>query len=392
MAADTRRHVYSADSHIVEPAELFATLERRYGERAPRIVHDPDWGDFLVAPGVTGREAFSGRYAGIPVGRLGVAGANLDDPETQRGIRLGYAGLRRGIVDPTERIKDQDADGAKLEVLFPSLYFRVFGLPDTEVLLDAFRLYNDWLAEYMGQAPQRLVGLALIPMQDPAAARVELERASKRGFRGGCIPCTAPGGRPYHDSSYDSVWAAAQEARFPLAMHIFTGANEGVSGLRDLDAITSYASAATVIQITVSDLICQGVAHRFPNLKFVCAEWNTGWLAHWLERLDHAFYRSRGAAVAELDLKPIEYWRRQFYATFEDDRVGVMSRDMIGVNTLMFGNDYPHHDSIWPHSQEVLDDIFDGVPAKDRHAMTVGNLAELYGLSPLPLGEPGDAR
>src|SRR5207244_3523673 len=78
---------YSADSHIVEPQELFAGLERRYGERAPRIVHDPDWGDFLIAPGVTGREAFSARYAGVPVGRLGIAGARLDDPVTQQQIK-----------------------------------------------------------------------------------------------------------------------------------------------------------------------------------------------------------------------------------------------------------------------------------------------------------------
>ena len=147
-----------------------------------------------------------------------------------------------------------------------------------------------------------------------------------------------------------------------------------------MNAITSYASAATTIQITVADLICQGVAHRFPDLRFVCAEWNTGWLAHWLERLDHAFYRSRSAAPPELDLLPSEYWRRQFYATYEDDVVGVMSREPIGVKTLLFGNDYPHHDSIWPNSQRVLDGLFGEVPGTDRYAMTVGNLANLYGL------------
>ena len=62
----------------------------------------------------------------------------------------------------------------------------------------------------------------------------------------------------------------------------------------------------------------------------MCAEWNTGWLAHWLERLDHAFYRSRAAAAPELDLKPTEYWRRQFYATFEDDRSAGDIEDLLG--------------------------------------------------------------
>jgi predicted TIM-barrel fold metal-dependent hydrolase len=298
----------------------------------------------------------------------------------QANIRRGYGNIPDTVSDPKARVKAQDQDGVSLEVLYPSLYFRCFGLPDVEVLLEAFRNYNDWMAEYVSGAPKRLLGLALLPMQEPAEAEAELNRALKMGFRGACIPCTAPGGRPYYDSAYDGVWARAQEAHIPLSMHIFTGAHEGVSGLRDLNAIAAYASAATTIQITVADLICQGVAHRFPELKFVCAEWNTGWLAHWLERLDHAFYRSRSAAPAEVNLLPSEYWRRQFYATFEDDAVGVLSREQIGVTTLLFGNDYPHHDSIWPNSRRVLNHIFEGVSASDRHAMTVGNLSMLYHL------------
>jgi predicted TIM-barrel fold metal-dependent hydrolase len=372
---------YSADSHIVEPRELFDSLERKFGERAPRVVTDPDWGDFLVAPGVTGREAFSPRYSGVPVGRQAIAGARLDDPVVQQAIRRGYGNIPATVSNPRQRLDAQERDGVSLEVLYPSLFFRVFGLPDREVMLEAFHRYNDWLAEYVSAAPERLMGLALLPMHEPDEAEAELNRALKLGFRGGCIPCTAPNGRPYFDPAYDRIWALAQEARFPLSMHIFTGAHEGVSGMRDLNAITAYASSAMTIQITVSDLICQGVAHRFPQLRFVCAEWNTGWLAHWLERLDHAFYRSRNAAPAEVDMLPSEYWRRQFYATYEDDAVGVMSRDQIGVGTLLFGNDYPHHDSIWPNTQRVLDEIFEGVSTEDRHAMTVGNLAGLYGLA-----------
>ena len=72
------------------------------------------------------------------------------------------------------------------------------------------------------------------------------------------------------------------------------------------------------------------MAHRFPGLKFVSAEFNTGWIANWLERLDHSLYRSRSAAPDYVDLTPSEYWRRQFYATFEDDRHGILTRDSIG--------------------------------------------------------------
>lgn len=374
---------YSADSHIVEPPEIFAELQRKFGDRAPHVINDPDFGDFLVTPGVADREGFNPRVPGVPVGRLGIAGGNLNNPEVQAQIRRGYEGIPRGVMDPSQRAREQEADGVALEVLYPSLYFRVFGMPDTEVVLEAFRLYNDWLLDYERRANGRVVALALLPMNDPTAAAKELDRVLKMGYRGACIPCTAPSGTPYHDAAYDPVWARAQEARVPLGLHIFTNA-QGMTGLAGANPIVSYASSATIIQITLADLICGGVAHRFPELKFIAAEWETGWLAHWLQRLDHAFYRSRRVASPDLNMKPSQYWSRQFYATFEDDAIGVLTRDRIGVHTLMWGNDYPHHDSIWPHSQKVLDQIFEGVPQADRHAMTVGNVAQLYGL-PVPV-------
>jgi predicted TIM-barrel fold metal-dependent hydrolase len=371
----------SADSHIVEPREVFDGVAERFGDRAPRIIQHPDWSDFLTTP-AAGAGPMPG-IAGLPVGRLGIAGRRLDDPETQRVMRKGYAGMNPGIADPVARMKEQDQDGVRGEVLYPSLFFRVFGLADMEVLQALFRSYNDWLMNYCSQEPDRLIGLALLPMQDPVAAVEELERVLKLGFKGACIPCTAIGGRPYHDPAYDKIWATAEEAGFPLSLHIFTGAHEGITGLRDVDPIAAYASAAVIIQLTLSDLICQGVAHRFPGLKFVSVEFNTGWLANWLERLDHAFYRARSSAPAELDLQPSEYWKRQFYATFEDDRNGILTRDVPGVETLMWGNDYPHHDSVWPHSQKVLDRVFEGVPNDVRRATTVTNVAALYGL-PVP--------
>jgi predicted TIM-barrel fold metal-dependent hydrolase len=371
----------SADSHIVEPGEVFAGLSDRFGDRAPRIVHEDGRGDFLVIgdrPEPTrGSVEWLIRY-GQGIGRLGIAGRRLDNPETHDQIRQGYAGLIQGVLDPAARIQDQDLDGVGLEVLYPTVYFVMFNLEDPNLVTACFRNYNDWLASYCSHASDRLIGLALIPLQDPNEAVIELQRAIKLGFRGGCIPSSMPASRPYHDPAYDRVWALAEEANFPLSLHSFTDAFNGVVGMEGLDAIASYANYATTIQISIIDLICQGVAHRFPNLKFVCTEWNTGWLAHWLERLDHSFYRSRANAPSEIDMQPSEYWKRQFYATFEDDRIGILTRDWIGTNTLMWGSDYPHHDSVWPHSQEVLDRIFDGVPTDVREAMTQGNVSKLY--------------
>ena len=82
-----------------------------------------------------------------------------------------------------------------------------------------------------------------------------------------------------------------------------------------------------------------------------------------------------------LDLKPSEYWRRQFFATFEDDRPGMLTREAIGVETLMWGCDFPHHDSVWPNSQETLEMVFEGMTDDVRRITTLDNVAKLYGLS-----------
>ena len=74
----------------------------------------------------------------------------------------------------------------------------------------------------------------------------------------------------------------------------------------------------------------------------------------------------------------------KFHAvTFDDDTIGVLTRHVIGVDNLIWGNDSPHHDSIWPHSQAVIARIFAGVPEEDKATMTCGNVTKLYGLTPL---------
>jgi predicted TIM-barrel fold metal-dependent hydrolase len=384
----------SADSHVVEAPEVFAGLAQRFGDEGPRIASVDGQVDAMVIPARSVRA--------VPAGELGIAGRRLDpgrrierrpghkpspedkgDPYIQEIVRRGYAGLREGLLRGGARAADQDQDGIRAEVLYPSIFFSIFGLDNIDLVVACFRNYNDWMADYCRPAGERLVGLALIPLHDPAAGAKEIERALRMGFRGGCIPCTAPVQRPYRDPAYERVWAAAEEADFPLSMHAGTngprrrpiGANPG------FDYLIAYAGAAVSIQQTLAELLCQGVAHRHPRLKFVVAEFNTGWIAHWLDRLDQAVRRTPEAAADCLDLLPSEYWRRQFFATFEDDRAGVLTRELVGVNNLMWANDYPHLDSTWPCSHQILDEILCDVPAGQRRIMTHDNAAALYRLA-----------
>ena len=108
------------------------------------------------------------------------------------------------------------------------------------------------------------------------------------------------------------------------------------------------------------------------------SEFETGWVAQCLARLDHAAYRTPTFAVDYLTMKPSDYFRRQFHVTFEDDEAGILTRNMIGVDCLLWGNDYPHHDAIWPHSMKILDETMADVPADERERMCFTNTIELY--------------
>jgi predicted TIM-barrel fold metal-dependent hydrolase len=367
---------YSCDSHVVEPPEVFSGLEARFGSRAPQIVngHQGRPGEFVLLPG----------SPPIPIGRLGIAGNRLDDPATQERISRGYAGLNPGVLDPHKRLDEQTQDGIVGEVMYPSINLFTFAIPERDVVAAVFQRHNDWVLEYCSAAPDRLIGIGCLSLPDIDLALAELERAAAKGVRGFAIPAHVPPDRPYCHPDYDRFWAAADEIGVPLTMHVFTGAtwDGGLAPHWGLPAwsIKGYTFLHTSAANSAIDLICGGVVERFPRLRFVLSEFEIGWVAHFLQRLDHATYRTPSEAVDYLTMKPSEYFRRNFSVTFEDDEAGVRTRDLIGLECLLWGNDYPHHDAIWPHSMKILHDLFRDVPEDEQEQMVWGNTVDLYNI------------
>ena len=384
----------SADSHVVEGRDVFVGLADRFGDAAPRIMDVDDQVDAIVVP--------ARGLHGVSVARMGMAAtrlarneplnrkpgrkpdvAHMKDPELVALFNKGYAGMRRGLVDGAHRYEDQDVDGLAAEFLYPG-YFGMFGFQNTTLLVALQKNYNDWLHDYATASKGRLFGLAAIPVQDPQAAAEEIDRVIKLGFKGGCIPCTSPAERPYFDEAYDPIWARAEEASFPLSMHVGTNAyvpeERRVSPWRR-DAIADYAATQGTVQRAIVEFMCRGVCERYPNLKIVVAEFNAGWIAHWLDRVDQGLQRERrNMDEPYRGAPPHEIWRRQFYATIEDDRPALATRQFIGIDNLMWGSDYPHTDSTWPCSGEVLDELFEGVDETDRAKITGDNVRALYGI------------
>src|SRR5207249_3487317 len=171
MAA-SRRLCISSDSHVVEPPEMFAPLQKRLGNRAPRVVRT-EMGDQLDRGNGT---------LGLPIGGFLIAGMDLASDETRAQTRRGYEIARPGVYDISERLKDQERDGVSAEVVYPSVLFDVYQVEDTDVVVATFAAYNDWLYAYMKPAPGRLFGLGAIQLRDIDAAIDEMRRVKDMGF------------------------------------------------------------------------------------------------------------------------------------------------------------------------------------------------------------------
>lgn len=364
------RIVVSADSHVMEPGDLWLTrLAPRDRDRAPQVVANEEGGGFsFVAPGLPRQ----------PVGGAFAAGTSREDYKKQL-EQAGYESAHPGGWDPAARLEAQATDGVAAEVLYTTLGMRLFPIRGAELQRRCFAVFNDWLAEYAAHSPNRLLGIGAISLWDIDEAIAELTRCAKLGLRGGMIWGGAPPDRPYRSDLYDPFWAAAQDLGMPLSLHVVTGMGEE-SRVEFSDAPMRYMNLVHEVQRSLSDLVLGGVLERFPRLQIVSAESDTGWLPHFMQRLDRAQDKFGTMLGDRLSMRPSEYVRRQVWATFLDDDVGARFTETHGADTFMWGSDFPHSDSTWPESRAVLERNLKDVPDAVAERLVNGNVAKLYGL------------
>ena len=116
-------------------------------------------------------------------------------------------------------------------------------------------------------------------------------------------------------------------------------------------------------------LIFGGTFERHPTLRVIIAEGGIGWLAYYIERMDHVFAKQGRWAGTTIPEKPSFYFARNILATFEEDQAGMRTYDLIGFRSIMWSSDYPHSDSTWPRSQEAIEEHFGTLPEAERRAM-----------------------
>jgi predicted TIM-barrel fold metal-dependent hydrolase len=358
--------IISADSHLgLRDEDVLAHLPRKF--------HDGY------------REAKAAYLA-----RLGARPVRQDDRQDpssgadapSREERRHEAQGRAGEFDPYERLKDMDIDGVSAEVLYSDV---TGGAPFYDMAPDAslaaFQAFNSAAIDFASVDPKRLLPVYIVPLADVQAAVKEIERVASEGARAILFPLypTELGLPPYHELRYDPVWAAVQEIGIPISQHVNT--NTALNEIKALDPTPTKGLFQSLPPIamaqSVGSWILLGMLDRFPGLRIVFVESGLGWLPYYLRRLDEMRHRHRWHEMKEL---PSAYWRRQMLATFEDDEFGVANRYEIGVENIMWATDYPHPDTTWPHSREVIKKHFDGVAEDETALIVAGNAARVYAL------------
>jgi predicted TIM-barrel fold metal-dependent hydrolase len=274
-----------------------------------------------------------------------------------------------------------DRDGVDAEVIY-GILAAAAKLKDVEASNEMLRIYNTWMAAFCRNYPNRHIGLANLPYGDIDAAVAEVHRVAKLGFKGIELSCSWDMEPMWHHQ-WEPLWAAINEVGIPLHFHTFPSVSPALR--EKYTGLTQRAlmySGLCLFQMTLANILTalmgRAVFERYPNLKIAFGESGIGWIPYVLDRMDFEYedqYKD-----LPLKMRPSEYWRRQCKATFQYDRVGTKLIDEMGVETLMWGSDYPHPDGVWPESAKYISEQFKHLPDDVTYKMTCENAGRFYGL------------
>src|SRR5689334_1610002 len=156
-----------------------------------------------------GKEGAYCHYEGYAPHRIGIGcGAGKSPDElTELPSKATYADARPCGCEPAARMQENELGGQEADLLYTTVGFRIFWLKDPRLQADCYRVYNDWLAEFVSYDPKHMAGLPMISLYDPKAGARELERCAKMGLKGAMIWCSPPDTQPYSSDIYDPFWA-----------------------------------------------------------------------------------------------------------------------------------------------------------------------------------------
>jgi len=302
--------------------------------------------------------------------------------------------------DNERRIREMREDGIVGEVVFPNTVPPFFPTGSTiapapkpedyQRRLAGVMAHNRWLKDFIAVAPDERVGLGQIFLNNIDDAVEGVKWAAENGMKGILLPGVSPDTpwiEPLYSPNYDPIWAAVEEAGLVLTSH--SGAT-GVPnfGNYKIATVMYVMEAGFYANRSLWHLTMSGVFERFPKLKYVMTEQGSAWALPVIERMDHIAAQMAAGRVGELgaggdtklSLKPSEYFKRNCWigASFPSREEALAIRE-IGVDRVMWGSDYPHHEATSPYSKESLRHAFYDFSEDEMRTLLSGNIAKVYG-------------
>ena len=343
--------VIDADGHVLEPLDLWDKyIDPAFRDGAPRMITDTDGKERLL---IDGQVLGSSKGMGV-VGAIGSRDGTIEDEG-----EMSYADGRPGGFDPHARIPDMDLDGIDAAFLYPSVGLFSGAIKDPKLAAAVCRAYNRWLADYCKPYPDRLFGVAMLPMQSIDLAIEEMTFARKElGMRAGFLRPNPYNNMMLHHPEYERFWSAMEDLDVAIGLH------EGASGGMPQVGVDRFEkrgakhiiSHTMEMMLAAMSVIWQGVCDRHPKVRIGFLESGGGWIAPWLDRMDRHF-DDQGFNDSGLSMRPSELFRRNCWISFEpvEGSLSVLA-DYIGPHKILWATDYPHPDGFFPGAPKMIAD------------------------------------
>ena len=378
-------NLISADTHmdlVYMPGDVFVeNSPTEIKDMMPRV-EDTDEGPYWI---LEGKKVVPSGYGGLNSGEYQEGEAKHLDRMAEVGF---FDSMKQGIYHPSDpdlRVGDLDIDGVDAEIMYGILEIGAGGRlgPEVEeagVLEATYEVYNQWVADFVGKNPTRMNALACLTHRDPHTAAEQLRKAAEMGLRGAeiLVPRMI---KPMYHKDWDVLWQTSGECQIPISFHTVGGSFARPRPEEEQEyryVIRGLGEA--VFQVTGSEflisIILSGACQRFPDFNWVLGECGIGWIPYIVERTDIE-YADRLFQLG-LEMKPSDYWRRQGHSTFQEEYVSMDEVERIGVDSIMWGSDYPHPDGVFPDSRSVIQKNLGHLPDNIVQKITCENAAKLY--------------
>ncbi|HLY45982.1 MAG TPA: amidohydrolase family protein [Stellaceae bacterium] len=369
-------NVVDADGHILEPLDLWDKyIDPKFRDRAPRIVKGDNGKQCLVMDEhvVGNNQRGIGGIGGVGA-RQGVVAADTMD----------YKEGKPGGFDPHKRIPDMDADGIDAAFLYPSLGLFSGAIHDPELAAATCRAYNRWLADYCKPYPDRLFGIAMLPMQSVDLAIAEMRFVRKElGFKAGFIRPNPYNNKMIDHPDYEPFWAAAEDLDLAIGFHEGAAAGMPQVGIDRFEGRGARHIITHTMEMMLACLavIWGGVCERHPKIRIGFLESGGGWIAPWLDRMDRHF-DDQGFNDSGLTTRPSDLFRRNCWISFEpvEGSLHVLA-DYVGPHKIMWATDYPHPDGFFPGAPDMVRKQLVGLSPETQHQVMAGGAMGFYGLA-----------